>query len=137
MNTPTMVESTRIQLKVASTTIWSVLNETGDTSTGALHVYVLLKCAQRFAVDVFDSYLTHRLSKVRGLRWETGPVIPDKIRHDTLSARENDYFGSYNSLLADYLQDTDLDLTTNLEVMRLFWCVWSPPHLLVTSGVAS
>jgi len=62
-----------------------------------------------------NSYLTHRTGKIRMLRWETGPVLPDRVRHDTLYARENDYFSSYSTLLAEYCEDVGLDLTSDIE----------------------
>lgn len=30
------------------------------------------------------AYFTHRLGKIRGLRWETGALLPDRIQKDTL-----------------------------------------------------
>lgn len=71
------------------------------------------------------SYLQNRLVKIRNLRWETGPVIPDSIKQDTLSVREKEYFMLYNTLLTEYNADIRLDLTADLEV-RLFG-VSSPP----------
>lgn len=62
------------------------------------------------------SYLTHRNGKIRSLRWETGAVLPDRIRHDTLSARENDYFNAYNNILSSYCEDIAMDLTAEIEV---------------------
>lgn len=62
------------------------------------------------------SYLQNRLVKIRNLRWETGPVIPDSIKQDTLSVREKEYFMLYNSLLTEYNADIRLDLTADLEV---------------------
>ena len=63
-----------------------------------------------------DSYLHNRLIKIRNLRWETGPVIPESIRQDTLSSREKEYFMMYNNLLTDYNAQMGLDLTADLEV---------------------
>ena len=62
------------------------------------------------------SYLHNRLVKIRNLRWETGPVIPESIRHDTLSVREKEYFMHYNNLLTEYNSEIGLDLTADLEV---------------------
>ena len=56
------------------------------------------------------------MNKIRQLRWQSGAVLPERIRHDTLSARENDYFNSYNGLLSDYFESVGLDLTSDLEV---------------------
>jgi GINS complex subunit 1 len=72
-------------------------------------------CANR-NLRYTDSYLHNRLVKIRNLRWETGPVLPESIRHDTLSAREKEYFMQYNSLLTEYNDMIDLDLTADLEV---------------------
>jgi hypothetical protein len=43
-------------------------------------------------------------------------VLPERIRHDTLSTRENDYFGSYSGLLWEYCDAVGLDLTSDVEV---------------------
>eukprot|EP01035_Chromulina_nebulosa_P037766 gene37766-50980_t len=61
------------------------------------------------------SYLNHRLEKIRKLRWETGAVLPDRIKQDTLSLRENDYFINYNTILSDYFSNIGMDLTNDLE----------------------
>lgn len=68
------------------------------------------------AIFVLFSYLQNRLVKIRNLRWETGPVIPDSIKQDTLSVREKEYFMLYNTLLTEYNADIRLDLTADLEV---------------------
>jgi hypothetical protein len=63
-----------------------------------------------------NSYLVNRLVKIRNLRWETGPVLPDSIRQDTLSTREKEYFMVYNDLLTEYNAMLGVDLTSDLEV---------------------
>lgn len=63
------------------------------------------------------SYLQNRIVKIRNLRWETGPVIPEAIKQDTLSVREKEYFMQYNSLLTEYNAMIGLDLTADLEVL--------------------
>ena len=42
-------------------------------------------------------------------------MLPDRVRHDTLSARENDYFGSYSQILTEYCESVELDLTSAIE----------------------
>lgn len=61
--------------------------------------------------------------KLRNLRWETGPVIPESIKQDTLSIREKEYFMQYNSLLTDYNTVIGLDLTSDLEVNNESVCI--------------
>ena len=64
---------------------------------------------------VLLAYLVHRLEKIRALKWETGPVIPSKVR-SLLSDRESDYFMEYNKVVTSYCNDIGLDLTSDLEV---------------------
>ena len=53
--------------------------------------------------------------RIRGLRWETGVVVPESIRQGTLSTRELDYFSEYNELLNEYCGGLGLDLTADLQ----------------------
>ena len=46
------------------------------------------------------AYFHHRIEKIRGLRWESGPVLPDHLHKDTLSTAENDYFNEYVSFVS-------------------------------------
>jgi len=70
------------------------------------------------ASNCFLSYLEHRQVKIRELRWDTGTqVLPEKIRNDTLSTKEKDYFSAYNDLLSEYNSMVGLDLTASLEVI--------------------
>ena len=62
-----------------------------------------------------NAYLAHRLAKTSSLRWETGPVLPERIRHNTLSAREIDFYMAYNEILSEYCDGVGLDLTCDLE----------------------
>jgi GINS complex subunit 1 len=63
------------------------------------------------------SYFLHRCSKIRNLRWDAGPVVPEHIQRDTLSGRELEYFHKYSEHLQAYNDGLglDLDLTSNLE----------------------
>ena len=63
-----------------------------------------------------DGYFNHRASKIRRLRWEAGGVLPERLRHDTLSMKEKEYFMSYSKLLGEYNNEIGLDLTADLEV---------------------
>jgi hypothetical protein len=64
-----------------------------------------------------DSYVNHRLVKTRELYWETGPVIPDRIRNETLSSKENDYFTAYCNILSEYSESMGgIDLLSDIEV---------------------
>jgi hypothetical protein len=79
------------------------------------------------ALSCDNSYLVNRLVKIRNLRWETGPVLPDSIRQDTLSTREKEYFMVYNDLLTEYNAMVGVDLTSDLEVcLSTSWI--HPPH---------
>ena len=65
-----------------------------------------------------QSYVSYRMGKIRSLPWSTGAVLPEKIRQDTLSARENDYFSAYNNCLSEYCDDIELDLNSDMEVIH-------------------
>lgn len=56
------------------------------------------------------------MGKIRSLPWETGAVLPDRIKSDTLSSRENDYFSSYSNFLSEYSNDVGCDLISDMEV---------------------
>jgi GINS complex subunit 1 len=75
-----------------------------------------LSCLQRNSKYLL-SYFLHRCSKIRNLRWDAGPVVPERIQRDTLSGRELEYFHKYSEHLQAYNDglDLDLDLTSNLE----------------------
>jgi GINS complex subunit 1 len=55
------------------------------------------------------SYFLYRMRKIRELRWETGTVIPEGIRNETLCKRELLYFNEYNDALAKYNEDVGFD----------------------------
>ena len=42
--------------------------------------------------------------------------MPDRIKSDTLSSRENDYFSSYSNFLSEYSDDVGCDLLSDMEV---------------------
>ena len=56
------------------------------------------------------SYFFHRLKKIRELRWETGTVIPEGIRNETLNEREIEYFNQYSDALSTYNNAVGFDL---------------------------
>lgn len=62
-----------------------------------------------------QSFYTHRLMKLRSLRWEGGPVLPDHLSRSVLSAQEVDYFSAYNKIVSDYNESVGLDLSSDLE----------------------
>lgn len=65
----------------------------------------------------YSSYFTHRLERIRDLRWEAGPVIPESfINQDKLSSREREYFGKYSDILTQYNQFLGFDVTSDVEV---------------------
>lgn len=61
------------------------------------------------------AYFVHRMDKIRSLRWEAGPVIPDQMQKEILSAAEQGYFNDYSSLLAKYHKELGVDLASDLE----------------------
>lgn len=63
-----------------------------------------------------QSYLLHRLNKLRELRWQIGPIIPDLVNKEILSQKEQDYFVGYSNILADYNEDLGFDITGDTEV---------------------
>ena len=71
-------------------------------------------CMQRNMKYLY-CYINYRLSKISSLRWETGTVLPDRVRHDTLSVAENHYFGEYNKILTEYNAHIGFDMTADLE----------------------
>jgi GINS complex subunit 1 len=60
------------------------------------------------------AYLQHRLYKIRALRWETGRVVPENLRH-TISRREHDYYDGYDTLLVDYMKSVGDNLTADMK----------------------
>jgi hypothetical protein len=42
--------------------------------------------------------------------------LPDRIKSDTLSSRETDYFSSYSNFLSEYSDDVGCDLLSDMEV---------------------
>jgi len=77
----------------------------------------LLACGQR-NMRYSHAYFVHRLAKIRGLRWETGSILPERLQKDTLSAHEQDYFHSYNNLITSYNEAIGVDLASDLEPPR-------------------
>jgi hypothetical protein len=73
------------------------------------------QCLSRNRRYIF-AYLEHRLEKIRGIRWETGAVLPQNVR-PKLSARESDFFVEYNNILTDYCSHVKMDLTSDLQVL--------------------
>lgn len=60
------------------------------------------------------------MGKIKSLLWETGSVLPDRIKHDTLSQRENTYFSNYTDILLEYCEDIDVQLTSDIEVCYVY-----------------
>lgn len=66
----------------------------------------------------------YRLDKVRDLRWETGgAIIPTRLQRK-LSAKESEFFASYDKILSDYMGNYPLlDLTGSTLVS--FWKIFA------------
>ena len=60
--------------------------------------------------------MSHRLGKIRQLRWESGTVLPESVQQETLSDQERTYFDKYSNIISDYNQIMGIDLTADLEV---------------------
>ena len=56
------------------------------------------------------TYFLHRLKKMRELRWETGTVLPEVLRQETLCKRELLYFNEYNDALSAYTESVGFDI---------------------------
>ena len=69
-----------------------------------------------FIALLYISYVLTRLKKINSLRWEVGPVLPEPLRTDILSSRENDFYVSYCDILNEYSTSIHLDLAVDLEV---------------------
>ena len=59
------------------------------------------------------AYLSHRLEKVKQLRWETGAMIP-QAHQRVLSGKESDFFRAYDGMLTSYQTAIGMDLTSDL-----------------------
>lgn len=77
-------------------------------------IFYFTSCLKR-NMRYIQSYLNHRMIKIRQLRWEVGPVLPSKVRDITISTRENDYFTSYNEIVSEYFDNIGFILTSDLE----------------------
>jgi len=62
-----------------------------------------------------QSFYTHRLAKLRSVRWDSGAVLPANLSRSILSAPELDYFSAYNKIVSDYNESVGLDLSSDLE----------------------
>ena len=73
-----------------------------------------LTCLKR-NIRYLQSFYTHRLMKIRGLRWDSGTVLPEQISRTVLSQAETDYFSSYSKIISEYNEFVGLDLSSDLE----------------------
>ena len=61
--------------------------------------------------------MTHRMNKLRQLRWVSGAIIPESaVQQDLLSQEEKEYFNAYSKILGDYSDAIGVDLTASIEV---------------------
>lgn len=58
------------------------------------------------------AYLNERMRRIEKAWWEVGTVIPDEFR-ENLSPQEAKYFGEYDKLVSDYMDDADTLLTVD------------------------
>lgn len=54
------------------------------------------------------------------MRWEIGPVLPEKIAQEKLSLKENEYFTNYNEILNEFIESYGFDVTGDIEVSPKF-----------------
>ena len=64
---------------------------------------------------ILHSYFQYRQEKVRGLRWETGPVLPTHVQQGILSSKELEYFSNYSAILSEYNETLGIDLFMDME----------------------
>lgn len=109
-----IIEITDLTLKVET----GATEVSGGTAPDAIKVGLVYHntCLRR-NLRYMLAFLTHRLMKLRALRWESGAVLPEGLRRTTLSGPEHEYFGAYNKLLLDYCSDAavGMDLSCDLE----------------------
>mmetsp|Transcript_7899 Transcript_7899/g.24771 ORF Transcript_7899/g.24771 Transcript_7899/m.24771 type:complete len:199 (-) Transcript_7899:58-654(-) len=60
------------------------------------------------------AYLNHRAVRLRQMRWETGAVVPEMIKRN-MSSSEREYFAAYDSLISEYMDEFELDLTADMK----------------------
>ena len=106
------MDSSAVQLKDAMNK-W--IREEGRASEVAVKYYEA--CTLRNG-RILHSYSQHRLDKIRGLRWETGPVLPENLQRGTLSTNEVSYFNRYSDLITEYCDNIDFNLTSNIQVTQ-------------------
>lgn len=93
-------------------TVWEEGEDLADDTKTTLAYYKA--CLER-NIRYMDSYIEHRRTAIRKLRWETGMILSDSVRQEILSQQENEYFNAYSNLVVEYSQKVGLDLTYDLE----------------------
>ena len=59
------------------------------------------------------AYVDHRMTTMKRLRWELGPLLPEDIRTN-LSHQENTFLADYDKLVTEYKVTSGVDLTADL-----------------------
>ena len=103
-----------ISRSLDSLTFFICIFQIGHSKEDAAAVLLYSKCMYRNKRYLL-SYMLHRMGKIREMRLETGPLIPSRVKHDTLSGLENDYFIQYSKLLNKYMDGVSMDLSQNMD----------------------
>lgn len=61
------------------------------------------------------AYNHHRLNALETLFWETGNTVLDRAYAERLADREIDYYRDYQQLVADYMDELDMDLLVDMQ----------------------
>ena len=108
----TLTEALELISKMETTRIRreSLSSSGGDIEDSEKVEFVYYTQCYRRNLRYLLTYFLHRLKKMRELRWETGTVLPEHLRNETLCKRELLYFNEYNDALAMYNENVGFDL---------------------------
>eukprot|EP00467_Chlorarachnion_reptans_P021151 CAMPEP_0114492098 /NCGR_PEP_ID=MMETSP0109-20121206/3363_1 /TAXON_ID=29199 /ORGANISM="Chlorarachnion reptans, Strain CCCM449" /LENGTH=165 /DNA_ID=CAMNT_0001668897 /DNA_START=190 /DNA_END=687 /DNA_ORIENTATION=- len=63
------------------------------------------------------AYLNTRMDRIKKMWWTQGSIIPDEMK-TKLHQAEKDFFEGYDKIMADYSQELDIDLTSDMNPPR-------------------
>jgi len=84
------------------------INDYGIACTIFTHNSALLRNKR-----ILCAYHRYRMDCIEDLRWDKGGVL-NTFYKNKLNPMEQLYFNEYNKLLANYIQRTDIEITSNL-----------------------
>lgn len=67
------------------------------------------------------AYTNARVEKAKALFWASGTIIPEDKKVN-LAKSEQDYFGKYCKSMAEYMQDSGLNLTAHMHPPKQLYC---------------